>query len=371
MFEKDLPPPTHQSEKPPKSQDKLTTPRSTRGPHFSPANILHLQQTVGNRAVQRLLSPNLQRDLDGPYGRYAEAEIEEQQEALNEATLEAYPSDFEQMIATGRTTAYKKMDDFVVYDDIEGTMQADQLPELADATGSQTIAGKKTSHSGHREGWKIHISVMPNQAVALASVILPALRGMENPPMHKLVKSLADYTSDDRLEKRGKFITIYPKNVAHLTQIFAVIEPLLTEGGFANDNIQPPYDLPIGQSNLMSTRYGSFNDKAVYDPAASAERGAPQFAEDTRTEGYKPAWIETPAAITDLVPPPPQVDANPPDIVVEDPGGAQQNAQDLPDPEELLAQQRRRARIAHRRKFTFKPGSDGVLSHPRQDQGEF
>jgi hypothetical protein len=79
-------------------------------------------------------------------------------------------------------------------------------------------------------GFKLHITVRPEQAEELASVVLPTLRLIN--VRHKVVRNLEIYRSLNAREwgddMPGKFIAVYPGDVrARFDRVLAVLDPVL------------------------------------------------------------------------------------------------------------------------------------------------
>jgi hypothetical protein len=68
-------------------------------------------------------------------------------------------------------------------------------------------------HHPHAGGYKLHVSVDPDDAERVARVALPLLQSLR--VSHKVVYPLSAYGTLNACAQRGKFITIYPGPTQH------------------------------------------------------------------------------------------------------------------------------------------------------------
>lgn len=116
--------------------------------------------------------------------------------------------------------------------------------------------------SAHTQGWKLHISTIPRDAIALLDRIIPCLLE-HNVPCFKIAKDTMTlrYLNEGELgvTHMGKFMTIYPDNdEAALLLAHELVK--LTQGMHGPRIVS---DLPLG--DVVSTRYGCFNPIIQHD----------------------------------------------------------------------------------------------------------
>lgn len=131
------------------------------------------------------------------------------------------------------------------------------------------------------EGWKVHVSASPDSAPQVADLVLPKLRAMN--VAHKVVGTPEDL---GRLggTQAGKFITIYPRNVAEAKATVSTLDALLRGRGLTGPVISG--ERPLGGSGLIYTRYGGFTKSTVTSPSGEEVR-------DVRGTD-RPSWIPDP-----------------------------------------------------------------------------
>jgi hypothetical protein len=110
---------------------------------------------------------------------------------------------------------------------------------------------------GHQGGFKLHVSVDPSEAEALAHVALPTLRLLH--VHHKVVRSQALYEQMNRGAQRGKFITIYPGPARPSQRVVDTLEPTLIARGFRPGPVPTTrksdhltHEIRIGGSGMIS-----------------------------------------------------------------------------------------------------------------------
>lgn len=115
----------------------------------------------------------------------------------------------------------------------------------------------------HLAGFKLHISVDPADADALARVALPTLRLLH--VHHKVVRSGALYTQMNLGSQRGKFITIYPGPVRPAQRVVDTLDPTLAARGFrpgpvptTRQSDHRTYEIRVGDSGMISCYWGPY-----------------------------------------------------------------------------------------------------------------
>nr|MBA3539263.1 hypothetical protein [Deltaproteobacteria bacterium] len=155
--------------------------------------------------------------------------------------------------------------------------------------------GKGRSPKKYAQGWKLHVSVAPDQIAQLLPVCLPLLHDKLE-VFHKVVKSVEAYrqmTGDNP----GKFITIYPRDVESLVLIVTMLDSALLDCTTSfRGHQRAPHDHPVGSSGMISARYGAFTEstKKVLNPTTDEE------ADDDRTRP-QPERMETPEELVTLI----------------------------------------------------------------------
>jgi hypothetical protein len=114
----------------------------------------------------------------------------------------------------------------------------------------------------HPNGWKLHISVHPDDADQLAWLALPMLQFLE--AHHKVIGPWVDYETFNRESKqRGKFITVYSGPSVPTTQkVLDWLEPEFKARRFKPGPVPADRDRshtipekPIGTSGLFFYRW--------------------------------------------------------------------------------------------------------------------
>lgn len=145
------------------------------------------------------------------------------------------------------------------------------------------------------QGWKIHVSAKPETAHIVAQIVLPILA--KACVSHKILDSeeiIRKLQSDET--QKGKFITIYPLNDAHAAYIVQTLEQALKKSTLTRDDFDvPPYDLPLGETGGIFTRYGAYSGHQimVVDSKGKPEMqdGEIVYITDLRNSGFKPDFV--------------------------------------------------------------------------------
>ena len=144
-------------------------------------------------------------------------------------------------------------------------------------------------------GWKIHVSVVPDQARRAVELLATAFR---RAPFH--FKCLRDHQMVVAATSRawptgqvGKIVTIYPRDADHARALLAELYPLL-------DGLHGPYvltDRRYRDSRCLYYRYGEHRAARAVRPdgtSVATLRGPDgQAWDDSRTPVYqRPPWVE-------------------------------------------------------------------------------
>jgi len=86
------------------------------------------------------------------------------------------------------------------YDVVDSPIFACWMPVL-------TVVGEEVRHP-FEGGYKLHLSVAPEDAERVARHVLPVLQDLRMD--HKVVFPVAAYVAMNEGDQRGKFITVYP-----------------------------------------------------------------------------------------------------------------------------------------------------------------
>ncbi|MGC8885066.1 MAG: FHA domain-containing protein [Candidatus Nanoarchaeia archaeon] len=133
------------------------------------------------------------------------------------------------------------------------------------------------------QGWKIHISAFPENAIEISKIVLPILQ--KEDVDHKVTKmnGLEQFNSKGG-PQQGKFITIYPKDDTQAVKIAKMLDKALAGKNFKGPKI--PTDKQY--KNIIYYRYGCFT--AEFDKLKNWEGG---FDLDIRKEGrFKPKFVK-------------------------------------------------------------------------------
>jgi hypothetical protein len=158
-----------------------------------------------------------------------------------------------------------------------------------------TFRDIKTPENFLMQGWKIHVSAKPETAHLVAQVVLPILAKACVP--HKILDSetiIRKLQSDET--QKGKFITIYPLNDDHAAYIARILELAIVKSKLKKDDFDvPPYDLPLGETGGIFTRYGAYSGHQI---TVVDSKGTPQLQDgqimhipDVRDSGFKPDFV--------------------------------------------------------------------------------
>jgi len=144
---------------------------------------------------------------------------------------------------------------------------------------------EKTDHSS--QGWKLHISVHPEEVTKFNDVVLPLLQKLR--VCHKYYPQTAYKQMNWRPEGEpkdglGKAIAVYPDDPLALKKVVRFVEGYLIENKLT---FRPfpggiPGDLLVGKTGLMYIRYGGFagviaDQKKVYNPETKKKEKDPRF----------------------------------------------------------------------------------------------
>jgi hypothetical protein len=102
---------------------------------------------------------------------------------------------------------------------------------------------------------------------------------------HKVVKSQTVLAGMGGTQQ-GKFITIYPDDVAHARSIASALDGALNGTGLTGPAVSG--EMSLGSSGLIFTRYGGFTKNTVTNPAGV------EVSDDLFRGSVKPPWIEDP-----------------------------------------------------------------------------
>ena len=110
----------------------------------------------------------------------------------------------------------------------------------------------------YRSGFKLHISVLRDDADPLARLALPTLRLLH--VHHKVVRSQAEYERMCQGFQRGKFVTVYPGPAPAAQRVVDTLDQTLTARRFRPGPVpttrQSRHTTPeirVGSSGLFST----------------------------------------------------------------------------------------------------------------------
>lgn len=114
------------------------------------------------------------------------------------------------------------------------------------------------------QGWKLHVSPQPQQALAVAQLLLPELR--RRGIVHKVANNLNWYAGLRGNDPNfGKYITIYPRSESEAVGLSNFIYETLRDAGFlGSDFMQTRGDLLVRHG--VSARYGRLRPGNLLDP---------------------------------------------------------------------------------------------------------
>lgn len=132
------------------------------------------------------------------------------------------------------------------------------------------------SSNTHDQGWKIHISAMPESAQKIAELVLPAINGLPHQkgeytsfkiiPTLPLMRALWTFQYvRDKETQPGKFIVLYPESPDHAYElakkIDGILNKALNEGILQKSDFLPMIgDVQVGTSGGVYTRFGKFQE---------------------------------------------------------------------------------------------------------------
>ncbi len=152
-------------------------------------------------------------------------------------------------------------------------------------------------------GWKIHISVVPENYIEILEIVLPVLFKERIP--FKVVRNIETYILMSQKpfprESYGKFITIYPPDSKSFLRLLDKLNKLL-------ENYNGPRilsDRRYKQCHVLYYRYGGICPKIAYDNQGYAhtyiKNGNDEYVEDIRRPFYS-----LPEKIKDIIPTKPE-----------------------------------------------------------------
>jgi len=113
-----------------------------------------------------------------------------------------------------------------------------------------------------QSGFKLHISVHPGDADALARLALPTLRLLH--VHHKVVRSQMDYDRMERGSQRGKLITVYPGPARLAQRVVDTLDITLVTRRFRKGPVpttrqsgHATQEIRVGQSGMISSYWCS------------------------------------------------------------------------------------------------------------------
>jgi hypothetical protein len=144
--------------------------------------------------------------------------------------------------------------------------------------------------SNRRQGFKIHVTASEENALTVASVLLPYLRSRN--VEHKISMNRIDFLAGIQ---KGKFITIYPVDDAHLMNFLKRMAKMLER---VPAGTPVPGEAPCKLSPHLFVRYGQFHMADGHlglVHTVSGERVA-----DTPGQA-KPDWVKIPDGLAEIV----------------------------------------------------------------------
>lgn len=148
------------------------------------------------------------------------------------------------------------------------------------------------------QGWKLHLSINPTQAVPLLEVVTPLL--MERQIQWKVLltlEHLARFSSPPSvLPQLGKFITIYPES----DEIAVELAALLHEKTCHFSGPVIPSDFRYALESQVYYRYGSFKERYFYSSRTSLRTpciltpDGTKIPDERTTSPHHPEWTSNP-----------------------------------------------------------------------------
>ncbi len=137
-------------------------------------------------------------------------------------------------------------------------------------SGSDWFAKWLPGYPAPPRGYKIHVSVFPEDAEIVARSVLPALRRLR--VAHKVVRNLERYRMQLTTAQQGKFITIYTKDSAQAQEVLNAINPELLQlrqyGGIrpgpaptTRESSHAETEIPMGGSGFVWSRWYEEGDQ--------------------------------------------------------------------------------------------------------------
>ena len=156
------------------------------------------------------------------------------------------------------------------------------------------------------QGWKLHLSTIPLQAVSLLETVAPLL--IESQIQWKVLRSLDHLirfsSPPASLAQLGKFITIYPENDELAVELAALLHEKTQQ--FSGPVI--PSDFRYEPHSLVYYRYGGFKARYFYNPRTSlrthcilAPNGT-KIPDERTTSPTPPTWAHNPFPALESLP---------------------------------------------------------------------
>ncbi|MGG0284266.1 lanthionine synthetase LanC family protein [Peribacillus butanolivorans] len=146
-----------------------------------------------------------------------------------------------------------------------------------------------------KQGWKIHISHLPNQAIEVLVKISKLL--IEERILWKTASNfhqIYNINNNVTLNQTGKIITIYPEDENQFIKVLRLLY-IPTKDFFGPVILT---DKKYKDSNCLYYRYGSFTNTYIFDnytgvKTAVIQKNNGELVKDIRSPGfYKPHWID-------------------------------------------------------------------------------
>jgi len=161
-------------------------------------------------------------------------------------------------------------------------------PYGPDQSGYKVFRG--TGHAA-TEGWKFHISAYPDNAEALAEILLPLLTRLNVFHKHLELHQLLTRTGVEV----GKFIAYYPVSPRNAHTLALAISTELATHGMPHPKGPVIQDeMAFGNTGILYTRYGSYAYRCVKGPPGTntcswdPPRGLRPYHNTGRV---RPSWI--------------------------------------------------------------------------------
>jgi len=147
------------------------------------------------------------------------------------------------------------------------------------------------------QGWKLHVSGNPTNAIAILNQVVPVLASAG--VSFKFTRSLADLNmlnqGESGFSQIGKFMTIYPRNDDEAVSLASQLDVLTRN--FTGPAI--PSDRQLAPGSNVFYRYGSFDGRYMQTPLGqilpAIQNPQGELEPDRRTTSYQqPGWITDP-----------------------------------------------------------------------------